>query len=145
MSHDYQDRGRRRRRWEQDDYEIDERDWPAGASHSSLGIASFVIGLLSIIMALAMTLVIASTANQMPRSSASPLEVLHGLCSCGATLLVGAMLGFGAGLLRLVGAGLGVGSVCQTARNKVFGIIGLCLNGMILIGLLAVCLLSLGI
>jgi len=55
------------------------------------------------------------------------------------------MLGFGAGLLSLVGAGLGVGSVCQTARNKVFGIIGLCLNGMILIGLLAVCLLSLGI
>jgi hypothetical protein len=45
-------------------------------------------------------------------------------------------------VLSLVGVGLGIGGVVQKAQSKVFAIIGLVLNALVLIGLCGILLLG---
>jgi uncharacterized membrane protein (Fun14 family) len=49
-----------------------------------------------------------------------------------------------AGLTTLVGLGLGIASVVQKNAKKVFGIIGLVLNGLFLLGYCGIILINLG-
>jgi hypothetical protein len=126
VAHDYEDRPRGRRSWDVDD----DNDEPAAGRrwedlpHSGLGIASFILGLSAVCLFLAL-LILAIAAENRPRYYRDDtLEAILGLLSCGL------------GLITLVGGGLGIGGVCQSRRRKVFGIIGLCLNGVFLLGIL---------
>jgi hypothetical protein len=102
-----------------DDYHARSVDWP----HSGMGIASFLLGLLAVIGVLGMFVLIVTMENRRFLGRQDDLEAMTGLAACGS------------GLGALVGLGLGIGGVCQSRRRKVFGVIGLCLNGILLLGL----------
>jgi hypothetical protein len=92
--------------------------------HSGIGIASFVIGILVVIM-LCITFAVAggSSGISSTGSSYSNLMTGIGLLACGTIALA------------LVGVGLGIGGIVQKNVKKVFGIIGLVLNALVLLGL----------
>ena len=103
--------------------------------HSGLGIASFALSILSgvVIFALVVTAagVEASTPGGMDEDSA--LAVVLGL------LMIGSVL------LDFVALGLGIASLFQTTRKKIFGIFGIaitlatigCFGLLLIVGLLA--------
>lgn len=98
---------------------------------SGLGIASFIIAVFCGIV----TFLLFAVAGYMETSTPggideeSPVIVLMGL----------GILGMG--FMLLVGAGLGIAALCQSDRNKLFGILGLVLNMLALLlfgGLMAI-------
>ncbi len=95
----------------------------APRKHSGIGIASFVMGLIDLVLFFVMVLmavgVAASAGGQVDEHAP-------------ATIMLGLFVIF-IGLVCLIGTGLGVGSVLQKQRRRVFGIIGLCLNGGVLL------------
>jgi hypothetical protein len=101
------------------DYRRRSDDWP----HSGVGIASFIAGILALVMIASGFVLAAISATQPHRYGGPPPAAVFG-----------GMLILFAALVALIGTGLGIGGVCQGQRRKVFGIIGLCLNGLILLG-----------
>ena len=94
------------------------------ARHSGLGVASFIlclaIGLLE--LGTFVTAGIMGSNNPGGVDEESAAAALIGL-----TVLAGI---FGA----VVGVGLGIGGLMQRNRKKIFGILGLIMNGMIVLG-----------
>jgi hypothetical protein len=118
------------------DYDLDEdydeerpgyrdEDWP----HSGVGVASFITGLGVLFMILAGFGLVVMAAVQSPNSRDPPPMAWMGI-----------LLLIGASIFALVGTGLGIGALCQRRRKKVLGIIGLSLNGLALLGGLALVL-----
>lgn len=81
--------------------------------HSSLGIASFIIGIITGIMEFVCIIASAMLVTTNPESAA--------MVVVGLLLLAGI-------IFALVGIGLGIGGLVQKKRKKVFSIIGLILN-----------------
>jgi len=101
---------------------------PVTQKHSRIGIASFVIGIVAVlILCLAFLLAfgyVFSMASQNPSfqvDQSSP------------TVLVLGVLMFLSPILSLVGVGLGIGAAVQKNDRKLFGIIGLVLNLLIIL------------
>ena len=115
-------RSRRDEYW--DEPEADDRYGRRGRlRHSGLGIASFIIGAIAVVLILLMILVAAAMAGKRPsRNAEETMEFMAGLFVC--TGLVAS----------LVGLGLGLAGVLQADRNRVFAVIGLVLNGLLLLG-----------
>ncbi len=95
--------------------------------HSGLGIASFVIslamGVYFILVVFVAAVMEAATPGGMPETS--PVLAIVGLF---------AFLGlFGC----VVGIGLGIAGMFQKNRKRVFSILGLIINGLIVLGVLA--------
>ncbi|MFS0727254.1 hypothetical protein [Paenibacillus sp. 1P07SE] len=109
---------------------------------SGLGIASFVIGLLAIIaiIVLSMTTVL-SLADTIQPDGTIPEEVI---ASNSEAMLAGILLFFSI-LVSLVGLVLGIVSLFMKNRRKVFGIIGVVLNGLIVFGFGALLLLGIAL
>jgi hypothetical protein len=98
--------------------------WP----HSGIGIASFITGIMALLMvfgAFALVIVVVAGAR---RAANPPQEVVA----------FTGLLVLGAGLIALIGAGLGIGGCCQARRKKVFAIIGLIINALLLLAILAI-------
>jgi hypothetical protein len=119
-----------------DDYERGDNfsrpaeNWP----HSGVGIASFCAGILALFMVLAGFVLVVLGIDPRPHrygGGPPPAAVLGGLVIIGA------------GIVALIGTGLGIGGVCQSQRKKVFGNIGLCINALLLLGGLAIAVLAL--
>jgi hypothetical protein len=114
-----------------DDYERGDRfrrpaeNWP----HSGVGIASFCAGIMALFMVLAGFVMAALGRNPRPQRYG---EGPH------AAAVLGLLFITGAGVVALIGTVLGIGGVCQMQRKKVFGIIGLCTNALLLLGGLAI-------
>ncbi len=89
--------------------------------HSGLGIASFSISIAVGLMLLAVFAVAGILFNAH-----------HGAGYPGQTLVGFATMGLLA--LDAVALALGIASVFQSGRNKVFGILGLVFSGLILLG-----------
>jgi hypothetical protein len=96
--------------------------WAAAAPriHSRPGIASFVIGLAVILGNIALV-ILAAVLSQQPQSQKSP-----------AMIAVGLLLIAGMGI-SLIGIALGVVGIVQRDRRKALAILGLCLNGGMLL------------
>jgi hypothetical protein len=118
------------------DYDLDEdddedrpgyrdEDWP----HSGVGVASFITGLVVLLMILAGFGLVVMAAVQAQNSGMPP-----------PMAWVGIFLLIGASIFAVVGTGLGIGALFQRRRKKVFGIIGLSLNVLVLLGGLALVL-----
>jgi hypothetical protein len=104
--------------------------WP----HSGIGIASFIAGLVALLMivgAFAVAVVVAVEALPTGPSGRNPQQLFF----------VGVLF-IGAGLVAVVGTGLGIGACFQTKRKKVFAVIGLVVNGLVLLGAIGVFLLG---
>ena len=104
-----------------------DRQLQPSPKHSGLGIASFVISLAMafflFLIVLAAAVIATVTRGDMPDTS--PAAVIVGLV---------AVLGlFGC----VVGIGLGIAGMFQKNRKKVFSILGLIINGLIVLGVFA--------
>lgn len=95
-------------------------------SHSGLGIASFAVSFLSggvlMVMIGVATYFAATMEGEM--SEESPQAILLGLAI---------IAGMG---LAVIGAGLGIAGIAQPNRNKIFAILGVIFNALVV---LAVC------
>jgi hypothetical protein len=104
--------------------------------HSGLGVASFIIAIGAGVM-IAIVVFLAAVIESRQPGALDALD--HD--SPGAMALGGAACF--AFLLAIIGVGLGIAGVCQRERKTVFAIIGLVLNGLILLG--GGCLVLIGI
>ena len=100
---------------------------PVAAKQSGVGIASVVIGILSLIM-VCVTFAIAGGSGGVSEYSASYENLMTGI----------GLLACGTIALTLVGVVLGIVGVVQKNVKKVFAIIGLASNGVVLLALCAV-------
>ena len=114
---------RRDDRWDEPEADDVRYGGPRHLPHSGLGIASFIIGLVVVVIILLMVLLIGVLAsNRANRNTAETMGVMTGLFVCGGALA------------SLVGLGLGMAGVFQEDRNRTFAVIGLILNGLIILG-----------
>lgn len=94
--------------------------------HSGLGIAAFVI---SLVAGIGMFLVFVIAGMMQLRMSGGLSE------HKGAVMMVGVVV-IGLFLTNLVGTGLAIGGLCQKERRKIFPILGLVFNSVIVFGVL---------
>lgn len=94
---------------------------PEMPSHSKLGIISFVLSVISVVL-VCLFLVFAYMLgnNNLPTNN--------------GTTAVGWVFFCLIGLSTLTGIGLGIAALTQKVQNKIFGILGLVFNALILIG-----------
>jgi len=119
---------------------------PAAApSQSGLGIASFVIALVSIVvMILGFVSAVASIGEfiqpdgTIDPESIDPMEL-------GASMMVGVLAVLGSLAISFVGLILGIIGLVAKNKRKVFGIIGVVLNALILVGFLGLVVLSIAL
>jgi hypothetical protein len=97
---------------------------PPSPKHSGLGIASFALSLVMGLSLFAMIGFATYMAAQNPEQfdEESPAAIVLGLGIMGA-------LG-----LAVIGLGLGIAGVAQSDRNKLFAILGLVFNGLVVLG-----------
>lgn len=123
--------------------------------HSGVGIASFIIAILAIVSSiLSLVLIISGVAGAITNSgidlnTLSDPEAVNNLLlgdelSAGMTsLIIGSLLIFFSIGIAFVGTILGLISVFQKNRKKVFGILGLIFNALIFVGFIFFLLLGL--
>jgi hypothetical protein len=107
--------------------------------HSGLGVASFIIGLVVIlldVLAIFLVIIVAAGEASRPwspgrRDAAEAMAVLTGIIFCGGAVAA------------LVGLGLGFGSLFQEDRKKGLGIAGVILNSLVLLALLTLVMIGL--
>lgn len=111
-------------------FEIEPR--PSARKHAGLGIASFVVGLVAVVEMVVMFGIVVAVLGQSPDGlvdESSPTVMLVGL------------LALSGGFLSLIGAGLAVGGLAfQKDRRHIFDVLGLVLNGGLIlsvVGLMA--------
>jgi hypothetical protein len=103
---------------------------PPASKHSGFGIASFIIGISMGVMEVGL-IVTAAVLVQQGRSSQAP-----GMEIAGCFMLLG--------LLACVGGVVsGIVGIKQADRKKLFAVIGLCINGLILLSVLGLMVLGL--
>lgn len=114
---------------------------------SRLGIASFVIAILTTVLLVVLFVVIFNAAGQLlgnaDPQSITPQDLQRNLeDNPGATGLLG-VAGFGLAatpLLYVLGAALGIAGLVQKRRGRLFAVLGVIFNGLILLGLLVLIL-----
>lgn len=128
---------------------------PAAMKHSGVGIASFVIAIVSIISAiLSIVLVFTGVLNMVTDNNldidtfADPDAVnnmlLSGELGSGmSSLIFGSLLLFFSLGISFVGGILGLIAAFQKNRKKVFGILGLIFNGLVCVGFIFMLVLGL--
>ena len=102
---------------------------PVQKKHSGVGIASFVIGIVSVLgvcVTFGLSFYAQSASSQTSSSMTSTVGFL-GICSM---------------VISLVGVGLGIAGVVQKVQSKVFPIIGLVLSALVLLGMCGIMLLG---
>jgi len=111
-----------------DDYEAPAYRPRRALGHSGLGIVSLaiavVVGLAEIVLLVIAGILESQTPGGVDENS--PEAMILGL------LLIGGMV------MSLVGGVLAVVALVQGGRNKIFPILGLALNGMIIVGMIGI-------
>lgn len=101
--------------------------------HSGLGIASFVIailaGLTEIGIIVAASMMAADNRGELDEQSPQLMAMAVGFC--------------GGVIIALVGIGLGIAGLVQSDRRKLFAILGLILNSVIVLGIAGLTVLAL--
>jgi len=97
---------------------------PAATRHSRLGIASFVLAIVAVSVMCVDFIIVAAMGGVNPTNlTFNPIDTA---LSCTA------------GLVAMVGLGLGIAAVVQKNEKKVFGVLGLVFNGLYLLGYCAI-------
>ena len=117
------------------------------SGQSRLGIASFVIAILTTVLLVVLFVVIFNAAGQLlgnaDPQNVTPQDLQRNLeDNPGATGLLG-VAGFGLAatpLLYVLGAALGIAGLVQKRRGRLFAVLGTVFNGLILLGLLVLIL-----
>ena len=117
------------------------------SKHSRLGIASFVIAVLTTVLFVLLLVVIFGAAGQLlgdaDPQSVTPQDLQQNLEESPGTTGVLGVAGFGlvaSPFLYLLGAALGIAGLIQKRRKRLFSVLGTVANGVIFLGLLALVL-----
>ena len=102
---------------------------PVVLKHSGVGIASFILGISMVVLELALIVLAAVLVQQHQPSSSPSMEI------AGCTMILGL-------LACVVGVVLGIVGALQRDRRKLFAILGLCVNGLILLGVVGLFLIG---
>lgn len=115
--------------------------------HSRLGIASFVIAVLTTVLFVVLLVVIFSAAGQLlggvDPQNVTPQDLERNLQQSPGTTGVLGVAGFGlvaSPFLYLLGAALGIAGLIQKSRKRLFSVLGTVANGVIFLGLLVLVL-----
>ncbi|MBB3108317.1 hypothetical protein FHS18_000345 [Paenibacillus phyllosphaerae] len=108
--------------------------------HAGLGIASFIIGITSILAFITSMVVAASSImNQITEDGNPALDAAALVDSAdGALLVLSGLLMIGCLALAFIGLVLGIIGVCLKNRRKVFGILGVVFNGLLVMGTISI-------
>ena len=111
--------------------------------HSRLGIASFVIAVLTTVLIVVLFVVIFNAAGQLlggvDPQSVTPQDLQRNLENSPGTTGVLGVAGFGlvaTPLLYLLGLALGVAGLIQKRRGRLFAVLGTVSNALIFLGLI---------
>lgn len=126
-------------------YNGSSEQYPQGKlKHGGLGIASFILSLVSLLAVVISIILIVASIVDMNEADLLMLQdpayiesmMLNGetMPSFIVSIVIGAFLMMGTALLAFIGFVLGVISLFIKQRKKVFGIIGTILNGLICFG-----------
>ena len=117
------------------------------SGHSRLGIASFVIAIVTTVLFVVLLVVIFDTAGRLlgdvDPQSVTPQDLQRNLEENPGTTGVLGVAGFGLAatpLLYLLGAALGIAGLVQKQRGRLFAVLGTVSNGLIFLGLLVLVL-----
>lgn len=115
--------------------------------HSRLGIASFVIAVLTTVLFVVLLVVVFSAAGQllgdMDPQNVTPQDLERNLQQSPGTTGVLGVAGFGlvaSPLLYLLGAALGIAGLIQKRRKRLFSVLGTVANGAVFLGFLVLVL-----
>lgn len=117
-----------------DSLEINEPTAPA-IKHSGIGIASFVMSLGILIV----TFVLVVIAGMMEASTPggineeSPAAIMLGLAIIGMVVL------------NVIAFGLGIGTMFQSDRKKLFGVLGMTFSGLTIVGIISLIMFGMSI
>ncbi|OBZ13405.1 hypothetical protein [Bacillus sp. FJAT-26390] len=110
---------------------------------SGLGIASFIIGIIAVVL-LVIAIVSGSSftdqiaSTELPDPSADRVAFQNAIEDLGQEVLVSMVLAifciFSAGLISFVGLILAIIGVCSSKRRKMFSVIGIVLNVVVFVG-----------
>lgn len=115
-------------------------DQRASAKHSGLGIASFIIAMLSILIYIGCFAIAFSVASQYIGEIITPEQFSQ---SEMGKLSAMVLLFFVGMLANLTGIGLGIAGVVQKFRKKVFGTLGLIFNSLGFLGIVGLFIMGL--
>lgn len=105
-----------------------------GQRHSKLGLASFILGCVNLLVFCSSMLISlgygAWIAVNNPLAARDPF---HSIDPSHPAFFVAVLLLNFSTLLSLIGIGLGIPAVVQKMKKKLFGIVGLVMNGLILV------------
>ncbi|GGG75049.1 hypothetical protein [Paenibacillus radicis (ex Gao et al. 2016)] len=119
---------------------------PENIKQSGLGIASFIIALVAVLLGIiGIILSVAFTAGiaDDPQSIVREIEN-NDISSVASIMVAGLMLIAGAGI-AFIGLILGIVGAFAKDRRKAFAIVGIILNGLIVVGIVALTVLGLAI
>ncbi|WP_169085395.1 hypothetical protein [Paenibacillus sp. PL91] len=111
--------------------------------HSGLGIASLIIGLISVVLLIIAIVSGSSFADQignnnLPDPSADTAAFQASIEELGQEVLASMVIAifciFGAGLISLVGLILAIIGAFSSKRRKVFSVVGIVLNVLVFVG-----------
>ncbi|OMF31754.1 hypothetical protein BK133_15210 [Paenibacillus sp. FSL H8-0548] len=112
--------------------------------HSGLGIAAFIIGLISVVLLIIALVSGSSSVDQIVNSDlilADPNDTAAfqaSIESLGEEVLVSVVLAvvciFGAGFISFIGLILAIIAACSSKRRRLFGVIGIVLNVVVIVG-----------
>ncbi|MFD0716431.1 hypothetical protein [Paenibacillus sp. GCM10027626] len=111
------------------------------AKQSGLGIASFVLGIVSI-LAFVICLLVATSSIMDYISDDSKVILDVEDVSANVTLILSVLMMFGSLGLSFIGLILGIIGACMKNRRKAFAIVGIVLNALLVVGTGALMLLG---
>jgi hypothetical protein len=117
------------------------------SGQSRMGIASFVIAVLTTVLFVVLLVVIFSAGGQLlggaDPQEVTPQDMQRNLEDSPGTAGVLGVAGFGLAatpILYLLGAALGIAGLIQKRRGRLFAVLGTIFNGLVFLGLLALVL-----
>jgi hypothetical protein len=120
-------------------------------TQSKLGIASFIIGLISIIIFIAGIIVVTTfimnqnfnVGNNIQREIEDSIN--NNDFSGYAPLVIGAIMMLGSALVSIIGLILGIVGACSRNKRKVFSILGIVLNALLPVGFIGLFLIGISL
>lgn len=103
---------------------------PVQKKHSGLGIASFIIAMVSILLTIAMifAFVAFGGASAIEQFTIDPMMTEEDLLEVAPGLIIAVLLFMAAALISFIGGILGIAALFQKNRKKLFAILGVIFN-----------------
>ena len=120
-------------------------------TQSKLGIASFIIGLISIIIFITGIIVLTTFIMNQNFNDGNNIQreiedsIKNNDFTRYAPLVIGAIMMLGSALVSIIGLILGIVGACSRNKRKVFSILGIVLNALLPVGFIVLFLIGISV